>query len=82
MLTRTVSEVRDQFADSLELAQKEPITVLRRGSPKVVLLSAERYEKLVADADELADIAAFDDAVNETGENISWAQALSDLGWT
>ncbi|MET3718660.1 MULTISPECIES: hypothetical protein [unclassified Arthrobacter] len=40
-----------------------------------------RYEQMLDALEEVEDIAAFDAAMAEEGENIPWAQVKADLGW-
>lgn len=44
-------------------------------------MSPEQYEKLVAAAEDVEDVAAFDAAMDEEGPNIPWEQVKADLGW-
>ncbi len=59
----------------------EAVFVERRGEPQVVVISAAEYERLMAAAEEIEDVAAFDEAMSEEGDNIPWEQVKSDLGW-
>jgi antitoxin Phd len=42
----------------------------------------ERYEELLDAFEEVEDVAAFDAAMAEEGENIPWEQVKADLGWS
>jgi antitoxin Phd len=53
----------------------------RYGQPTAVLLSPDRYAELMEALEDAEDIAAFDEAVAEEGDNIPWDQVKSDLGW-
>jgi hypothetical protein len=46
-----------------------------------VLVSPERYERLMSALEDVEDVAAFDAAMDEEGPNIPWDQAKADLGW-
>lgn len=81
MSTVNVSEARKSFAAIIETAQREPVTLERRGTPQAVVLSPAEYERLLTAAEEGADTAAFDAAMAEEGPNIPWEQAKVDLGW-
>jgi prevent-host-death family protein len=81
MSNMSVSEVRGRFAEAIERAHGEPVTVSRRGRRQVVLVDPEHFDRLTEAAEELADITAFDEAMAEAGENIPWAQVKADLGW-
>ncbi|MCL2490683.1 MAG: type II toxin-antitoxin system Phd/YefM family antitoxin [Propionibacteriaceae bacterium] len=81
METVSVTEARASFADLLEASARRPILIERRGEPAAVLISAAEFERLQEALDELDDVAAFDAAMAEEGENLPWEQAKIDLGW-
>jgi len=82
MATMNISAARDNLPDAVEMARTEAVFLERYGHPAAVLVSPERYEKLVAALQDAEDVAAFDAAMNEEGPNIPWEQAKADLGWT
>ena len=47
-----------------------------------MLVSPERYAQLLDALEESEDVAAFDAALAEEGDNIPWDQVKADLGWT
>ncbi len=77
----TVSEARGNFAEFLARAREQPVVVERRGQPAAVLVAPEEFSRLQEAAEELEDIAAFDEAMKEEGDNIPWDQVKADLGW-
>ena len=77
-----VSEAREKLAEAVETARGEAVFLQRYGRPAAVLVSPERYEELVEALAEVQDIAAFDAAMAEEGENLPWEQVKVDLGWT
>lgn len=77
----TASEARKSFAHVIETAQHEAVIVERRGEAQAVVVSPAEYDRLMSAAEEVEDIAAFDDAMAEEGENIPWEQVKADLGW-
>jgi prevent-host-death family protein len=76
-----VSQARSRLAEVVENAQTEPIVIDRFGRPSAVLLGIDLYERLRVALEELEDIAAFDSALEEPGDNIPWDRVKSDLGW-
>jgi antitoxin Phd len=76
-----VSEARENLAQIIEAAQSEAIVLERYGRPAAVVVSPERYEQLLEAQEEIDDLAAFDAALAEAGDNIPWEQVRSDLGW-
>lgn len=72
---------RDNLPDAVELARTEAVSRDRYGRRAAVLVSPERYEKLMAALEDAEDVAAFDAAMHEDGPNIPWEQVKADLGW-
>jgi antitoxin Phd len=81
MATMNISAARDSLPDAVKLARREAVFLERYGRRAAVLVSPERYEKLLAALEDAEDIAAFDAAMEEEGPNIPWEQAKADLGW-
>ena len=76
-----MSEARDHLAEIIDAAQTEPVVLERYGRPAAVLVSPDRYEQLLDALEESEDVAAFDAAMAEKGNNIPWEQVRADLGW-
>jgi prevent-host-death family protein len=51
--TYTTAEARAQFSTLLKQAKESEILIARHGEPQAVLVSAERYEQLLAALEEL-----------------------------
>ena len=77
----SVADARKQLSDVIARAQKEAVFIERRGQRAAVVVSPERYERMLAALEDAEDIAAFDDAMAEEGPNVPWAQVKADLGW-
>lgn len=58
MATISVSTAREKLPDAVELARTEAVFLERYGRRAAVLLSPERYEALIAAAEEAEDVAA------------------------
>jgi antitoxin Phd len=82
MATMAVSEARERLSDAVETAHTEPVFLERYGRPAAVLVSPERYEELLEAFEDAQDVADFDAAMAEEGNNIPWEQVKADLGWT
>jgi len=82
MARLNVSTARENLPDAIETARTEVVFLERYGSPVAVLVSPERYEELMAAAEDAEDVAAFDAAMAEEGPNIPWDEVKADLGWT
>jgi antitoxin Phd len=76
-----ISEARERLSEAVEIAGGEAVFLERYGKPAAVLLSPERYEELMEVFEDAEDIAAFDAAIAEEGDNIPWEQVKVDLGW-
>ena len=76
-----ISAARENLPDAVELARTEAVFLERYGRPAAVLVSPERYERLMTALEDAEDIAAFDAAMAEEGPNIPWEQVKADLGW-
>jgi len=79
--TINVSAARNNLPDVVERARTEPVFLERYGRPAAVLISPERYARMMAALEDAEDVAAFDAAMTEEGPNIPWEQAKADLGW-
>ena len=82
MVTLSVSAARADLSGVVQTAQTEAVVLERYGQPVAVLVSPQRYEELLAAAEEEQDVRAFDAALAEAGPNLPWEQVKSDLGWT
>jgi len=81
MAKLNVSSARENLPEAIETARTEVVFLERYGRPVAVLVSPERYEQLMAAAEDAEDIAAFDAAMEEEGPNIPWDEVKADLGW-
>lgn len=82
MARMAVSEARERLSEAVETAHTEAVVLERYGRPAAVLISPERYEELVAAAEDAEDVAAFDAAMAEEGPNIPWDEVKAELGWS
>ena len=80
MSTMSVSDARGQLPEVIDTARIEAVTLERHGRPVAVVISPDRYEALVAFAEDAEDMAAYDEAMTEEGPNIPWEQVKADLG--
>jgi antitoxin Phd len=77
----SVTDARGQLPELIERARSEAVFVERRGKVEAVLISPEQYARMLDALEDAEDVAAFDEAMAEEGENIPWAQVKADLGW-
>jgi len=81
MLTMSAAQVRQNFAQALKESSDQPVMIERRGKNEAVLVEAAEFERMREALEELDDIAAFDSAMAEEGQDLPWEQAKADLGW-
>ncbi|MCL2804105.1 MAG: type II toxin-antitoxin system Phd/YefM family antitoxin [Micrococcales bacterium] len=81
MKTVSVAEARRNLAAVLDEAARQPIVIERRGKAAAVIVEVDQFQQICDAQDDLDDIAAFDSAMAEEGENLPWEQAKADLGW-
>lgn len=81
MSTISITDARARLPELLSVVESEPVFIERRGQRAAVLLSPERYEQMLDALEEVEDIAAFDAAMAEEGNDIPWTQVKADLGW-
>jgi len=78
----SVSQARQKLAEVVEMSQSEPVVLEHHGRPAAVVVSPRLYDEMLDAFEESQDIAAFDAAWAEEGNNIPWEQVKSDLGWS
>lgn len=81
MSSVSVADARSHLSDVIARSQKEAVFIERRGQRAAVVVSPERYERMLEALEDAEDAAAFDEAMAEEGENIPWDQVKKDLGW-
>ena len=81
MLIVSVADARNNFSDVIARAKGEAVFIERRGQRAAVVISPERYERMLEALEDSEDATAFDEAMAEEGSSIPWAQVKADLGW-
>lgn len=79
--TVSAADARKNFAEVVARAQEEAVFIDRRGEPAAVVISPEQYDRMMTALEDAEDLAAFDAAMAEEGDNIPWDQVKADLGW-
>ncbi len=77
----SVANARSHLSDVIASSQSEAVFIERRGQRAAVVVSPERYERMLEALEDAEDVAAFDEAMAEEGPNVPWAQVKADLGW-
>jgi len=77
----SVADARKHLSDVIARSESEAVFIERRGQRAAVVVSPERYERMMEALEDAEDVAAFDDAMAEEGPNVPWAQVKADLGW-
>ena len=79
-----ITDARGRLSAIVDQARREPVYLTRRNHRVAAVVEAEYLERLLADAEELADIHAVDAAWEESerlGETpIPWEEVKNDLG--
>ncbi|KYJ96759.1 type II toxin-antitoxin system Phd/YefM family antitoxin [Microbacterium sp. p3-SID338] len=79
-----ITEARARLASIIDEAREEPVYLTRRNLPVAAVVDASLLERLLEDAEELADIRAVDAAWDETAQldetPIPWEEVKRDLG--
>ena len=78
----SVSKAREKLSEVVEMSQTEPVVLELYGRRVAVVVSPGHYDEMLDAFEESQDIAAFDTALAEEGNNIPWEQVKSDLGWS
>jgi antitoxin Phd len=81
MSSVSVADARRHLSDVIARSQQEAVFIERRGQRAAVMVSPERYERMLEALEDAEDAAAFDEAMAEEGGNIPWDQVKKDLGW-
>lgn len=81
MSSVSVADARSHLSDVIARSQQEAVFIERRGQRAAVVVSPERYERMLEALEDAEDAASFDEAMAEEGENIPWDQVKKDLGW-
>ena len=81
----TVSDARARLADVVDTArvQHDPVYLTRRGRRVAAVIDADDLDRLLAAAEDLADIEAAKEARAELvngAEPVPWEQGKTDLG--
>ncbi|MHB1210536.1 MAG: type II toxin-antitoxin system Phd/YefM family antitoxin [Acidimicrobiales bacterium] len=82
MVKMSVSKARERLSEVVEMSQSEPVELERYGRRAAVIISPDQYDEMLEALEESQDVASFDAAIAEAGDNIPWAQVKTDLGWT
>ena len=59
--------------------KKKPVRITRHGKDIAIIIDPSLYESLIEAQEELDDIAAFDEAMEDKSPNIPWSQVQKDL---
>lgn len=82
MVKISVSKAREKLSEVVEMSQTEPVELEHYGRRAAILISPDQYDEMLEALEESRDVAAFDLALAEAGDNIPWEQVKSDLGWS
>lgn len=83
MMTIPATEARQKWAQTLESAHREPVTITQHGRDSVVMLDAEVAKRALAALEDVQDVAAADAAMAEIDAGvptISLEEIAAELG--
>jgi antitoxin Phd len=80
MVRISVTKAREKLSEVIEMSQTEPVELEHYGRRTTILVSPDQYDEMLEALEESQDVAAFDVALAEVGDNIPWEQVKSDLG--
>lgn len=79
-----ITEARGRLASIIDQARSEPVYLMRRNTAVAAVVDPHLLERLLEDAEELADIRAVDEAWEETARleetPVPWEEVKRDLG--
>ncbi|WP_241976249.1 MULTISPECIES: type II toxin-antitoxin system Phd/YefM family antitoxin [Cryobacterium] len=81
MSKSSVTDARARLPELIAQASTEAVFLERRGKVAAVLVSPEQYARMLEALEDAEDVAAFDAAMADEGDNIPWEQVKADLGW-
>jgi len=81
-----ITDARGRLASIIDEARVEPVYLTRRNRPVAAVIDSAQLDRLLEDAEELADIRAVDAAWDETSRleevAVPWDEVKRDLGLT
>jgi antitoxin Phd len=81
MSKSSVTDARARLPELIAQTSTEAVFLERRGKVAAVLVSPEQYARMQDALEDAEDVAAFDAAMADEGDNIPWEQVKADLGW-
>ena len=82
MVKISVSKAREKLSEVVKMSQIEPVELEHYGRRAAVIVSPTQYDEMLEALEESHDVAAFDAALTDPGDNIPWEQVKRDLGWS
>src|ERR1019366_5405942 len=77
MVKISVSKARERLSEVVEMSQSEPVELELYGKRAAVMVSPDQYDEMLEALEESHDVAAFDAALAEGGDNIPREQVKS-----
>lgn len=77
----SVTDARGTLPELINQVREEAVFLSKHGEVEAVMISPQRYERMLTALEEVEDIAAFDAAMSAEDDNIPWDQVKADLGW-
>ena len=80
MSTMSVTEARENFSEAIATSAVEAVFIQKHGQNAAVLISPERYEKLMDALEEIEDVIAVKASLADPNPNIPWDEVKLQLG--
>ena len=80
MSTMSVTEARENFSEAIATSAVEAVFIQKHGENAAVLISPERYEQLMDALEEIQDVIAIKEALEDPNPNIPWDEVRRELG--
>lgn len=80
MSTMSVTEARENFSEAIATSAVEAVFIQKHGQIAAVLISPERYEKLMDALEEIEDVIAVKASLADPNPNIPWDEVKLQLG--
>ena len=81
MVKISMSKARENLSEIVKMSESEPVELEHYGRRAAILLSPSQYDTMFEALEDSKDIATYDAALAESGENIPWELVKVDLGW-
>ena len=80
MTTISITEARADLAAVVKKVKKTPVEITSHGKVQAVLVDPSFYERAMEALEDLEDVRAFDEAMEDKSPGIPWEKVKKELG--